>query len=90
MQAEGEMRSGTLEWIAFGFGVRLGLLGETEPYGFDMGAGSVFSGGRITEGDGFDEVLVFFGKDAGVRKVVVEALLVKGEKAVPDAAPRLL
>lgn len=90
MQSEGEMRDGALEWIAFGFGLRFGLLGEAEPHGFDVAAGGVFGGCGIAEGDGFDEVLMFFGKDAGIRKVVVEALLVKGEEAVPDGAPRFL
>jgi hypothetical protein len=90
VQAEDEMRDGALEWIAFGFGGGLGLLGEAEPHSFDVGASSVFGGGGITEGDGFDEVLVFLGQDAGVGKVVVEALLVKGKEADPDGAPRFL
>jgi hypothetical protein len=90
MQAEGEMRGGALEWIAFGFGGGFGLLGETEPHGFDMAASGVFGSSWITEGNGFDEVLVFLGQDAGIRKAVVEALLVKGEEVVPDRAPRFL
>lgn len=90
MQAEGEMRSGALEWIAFGFGGGLGLLGEAEPHGLDVTACSVFGCGGIAESDGFDEVLVFLGQDAGIGKVVVEALLVKSEEAVPDGAPRVL
>jgi len=90
MKTEDEMRDGALEWIAFGFVGGLGLLGEAEPHGFDMGAGGVFGGGGITESDGFDEVLVFLGQDAGVGKVVVEALLVKGKEAVPDGAPSVL
>lgn len=61
MQAEGEMRDGALKRIAFGFGGGFGLLGETEPNGFDMAAGGVLGGGGITESDGFDEVFVFFG-----------------------------
>jgi hypothetical protein len=90
MQSEGEMSGGALEWITFGFGGGLGLLGEAEPHSFDVAASSVFGGSGITEGDGFDEVLVFLGQDAGVGKVVVEALLVKGEEAVPDGAPGVL
>jgi hypothetical protein len=61
MHAEGEMRNGALEWIAFGFASGLGLLGEPEPHGFDVTASGVFGCGRIAEGDGFDEVLVFLG-----------------------------
>ena len=61
MQTEDEMRDSALEWIAFGFGGGFGLLGETKPNGFDMTASGVLRGGGITEGDGFDEVLVFLG-----------------------------
>ena len=90
MQTEDKMRGGALEWIAFGFGGGFGLLGEAEPNGFDVGAGCVFGGSGITEGNGFDEMLVFLGEDTGVGKVVVETLLVKGEEAVPDGAPGVL
>lgn len=90
MQAEGEMRDGALERITFGFGAGFGLLGETKPNGFDMTASGVLSGGGITEGDGFNEVLVFLGEDAGVGKVVVETLLVKSKEAIPDGAPGVL
>ena len=81
------MRDGASEWVAFGFGGGLALIGETEPHGFNMAAGCVFGGGGITKGDGFYEVLMFLGQDTGVREVVVEALLVKGKEAVPDGAP---
>ena len=64
MQAEGEMRGGAFEWIAFGFSGGLALLSEAEPHGFDVGASSVFGGGGIAEGDGFDEVLALAGRPA--------------------------
>lgn len=88
VQAEDEMRDGALEWIAFGFGGGLGLLGEAEPHGFDVGAGCIFGGGGITEGNRFDEMLVFLCDGSGVREAIVKTLLVKGSEAVPDDAPR--
>ena len=90
MQTEDEMRDGSLEWIAFGFGVGFGLLGEAEPHGFDVSASCVFGGGGITEGNGFDEVLVFLGDGSGVREAIVKTLLVQGPEAVPDDAPCFL
>lgn len=66
------------------------MLGEAEPHGFDVAASSIFGGGGIAEGDGFDEVLVFLGQDASIGEVDVEALLVESEETVPDGAPGVL
>ena len=90
MQSEDEMRDGSLERIAFGFRGGLGLLGKAEPYGFNVAAGGVFGSGWITEGDGFDEVLVFLCDGTGVREAIVKTLLVQGMEAVPDGAPCFL
>ena len=87
MQPEDEMRDGSLEWIAFGFGGEIALLGEAEPHGLDVGAGSVLGGGGIAEGNGFDEVLVLLCDGAGVWEAVVKTLLVQRPETVPDRAP---
>jgi hypothetical protein len=48
------MRDGSLEWIAFGFGGEIALLGEAEPHGLDVGARCVLGGSGIAEGNGND------------------------------------
>ena len=87
MQPEDEMCDGSLEWIAFGFGGEIALLGEAEPHGLDVGAGSVLGGSGISEGNGFDEVLVLLCDGAGVWEAVVKTLLVQRSEIVPDRAP---
>ena len=63
------------------------MLGEAEPHGLDVGAGSVLGGGGIAEGNGFDKVLVLLCDGAGVWEAVVKTLLVQRPKTVPDRAP---
>ncbi len=81
--------AGALERVALRFGGGNGLLGETKPHRLDMAAGGILRGGRISEGDGFDEVLVRFGEDAGIGEIVVEPAFVEGEEPVPDRTPGL-
>ena len=90
MQPEDEMRYGSLEWITFGLGREIALLGEAEPNSFDVGAGGVLGGSGITEGDGFNEVLVLLCDGAGVWEAVVKTLLVQRSEIVPDRAPSFL
>ena len=87
MQPEDEMCYGSLEWITFGLGREIALLGEAEPNSLDVGAGGVLGGSGITEGDGFNEVLVLLCDGAGVWEAVVKTLLVQRSEIVPDRAP---
>lgn len=87
VQAEGKVRGGALQRIAFCFSGGFGFFGEAKPDGLDVTAGGIFGGCGIAEGDRCDEVLVLVGEHAGVGEVVIKALLVKGEEAVPDGEP---
>ncbi len=72
------MRNGALQGIGGGVaGAIVFVFGEAEPDRFEMTAGGIFGGSGVSEGEGFDEVAVLFGEEAGVGKTFLKGLFVE-------------
>lgn len=87
MQAEGEVSHGALQRIAARLGRGSGFLRHPKPNRLHMAARGVLGCGGITQSDGFHEVLVLVGQHARIGEVIVKALPVKMQQAVPCQPP---
>lgn len=90
VQPEGQVRGRTLQRIAMRLGSGTRFFRHTKPHGLHMTARRVLRGGRITQRDGFDEMLMLVRQHAGIGKVVLKALAVKVQQFIPGEPPRRL